>query len=285
MTQLHAYDVKQIYYGQLKNKATLVVLNDTNKQSVTLNMYIKASPAFENKYNAGITRVLSSLILTNLVRFDSSYANTTMIFFDEYTLFSFNLPNKEIEIERILSNIYRPILLDSTALNIARKMALESYSNTSKDSIIPNDFEDKINTALWGDYIFKKAQNDVINSIPNISYKDIKNYHERYFKSYYSLFVVKGNFNAQDKFISINENTLYDESMNYTYIPISKLNIYNNLNTSSQYILVDSNKITQNKVKLSFQLASNYQENNGYVKATIFEILLNKYRKIGRAHV
>lgn len=124
---------------------------------------------------------------------------------------------------------------------------------------------------MWGDYIYKKAQTDANSSIPNLTYKEIKSFHEKYFKSYYSLFVVKGNFNAQDKFLSINENTLYDESLNSTYIPISTLNIYNNLNTSSQFVLIDSTVQTGNKVTLSFQLASNYQDKNGYVKATIIE--------------
>ncbi len=273
-----AYDNKNIYYGQMKNKSTMVVLNDTSRTDVSLNMYIKTSPALENKNNPGITRLLSYLILSNIVQLDSSYANTKLSFYDEYTLFSFTLPNKEIEIERIISNIFRPILLDSTNLNAVRTVAHESYQKSTNVSSKYAAFEERINQAMWSDYVYKKGQSNENDSIHVLTSKDLKTYYDRYFKSYYSLFVVKGSFNAQDKFISINENILNDESLNSTYIPISTLNIYNNLNTSSQLVYIDSTLTSDHIVNISYQLASNYQDKNGYVKATIIEELLNYYQ-------
>lgn len=274
----YGYDSKNIYYGQLKNKSTMVVLKDTSRSNTLLNLYIKTSPAFEHSNNAGVTRVLSYLILNNIIKLDSSYSNSTVQFFDEYTMFSFPLPDKEIEIERILSNIYRPILIDSGTINSARISAQLSYTVGTPKNLMLSEFEEKINRAMWSNYIYKKAQTDTNNSIKTLSYKDLKTYYDRYFKSYYSLVVIKGKFDAQDKFLSINENILYDESLNSTYIPISTINIYNNLTTSSQLVFFDSAQITPNKVQISYQLASNYQDNNGYVKATIIEELINYYR-------
>jgi hypothetical protein len=71
---------------------------------------------------------------------------------------------------------------------------------------------------------------------------------------------------------------LNDESLNSTYIPISTLNIYNNLNTSSQLVYIDSSLTSDHLVRISYQLASNYQDKNGYVKAIIIEELLNHYK-------
>lgn len=98
LSKAKAYDTKNIYYSQLKNNAKMVVLNDTSKKDVTLNLYLKLSPAIENKFNAGISKVLCYLILNNLVKLDSNYANTKLYFDDEYSVFKFTLPNKEIEI-------------------------------------------------------------------------------------------------------------------------------------------------------------------------------------------
>ena len=39
--RLYSYDNSKIAYSVLKNKATLVVINDTNTAYVKLNMYIK----------------------------------------------------------------------------------------------------------------------------------------------------------------------------------------------------------------------------------------------------
>lgn len=275
--QAKAYDKNDIYYGQLKNKATTVVLRDTARKDVKVSMYVQASSALENKYNAGVSRLMCALILHNMVRLDSHYSNTDMIFYDEYSQFVFNVPNKEIEIERIISNIFRPILLDSAGFEVAKKISAISHTkkNTNLYSI-DSGFEEKVNRALWGDYVYKKAPSEDNIDFEKISYKDVKNFYERFFKPYYTLFIVSGNFNAQDKFIKIDETSRYDESTITSYIPISTLNIYNNLTTSSQYVFIDSSKTRPEKVYVHYQLAGNYQDKNGYVKATILEQALNK---------
>ena len=275
--ELYAIDNGNFFSSELRNKSTLVVLNDTNQVDVILNMYIKVSPALENAYNAGVGRIMCNLVLLNLIKLDSVYSNTKLNFHDEYTHFQFVLPNKEIEIERILSNIYRNILIDSSCFKQAKQLAIDSYKTDLNTSKMNLEFDDKVNSAIWGAYSYKKAQDETNTPIDTISYKELKKHYDRYFKSYYTLFVVKGKFNAYEKFLSIDKNTLYDESLNSSYIPISTVNIYNNLITSNQFVYIDSAKKYDESATFHYQIVSNYQDNNGYIKSTIVEEILNYF--------
>ena len=271
-----AKTIGQSVYGNLKNKAELVVIKDTNTD-FRLSMNVKVAPFIETIENAGISRLLMYTIYTNLVRLDSSYENTELIFNPDYSSFIFHLDSKSYSVERILSNIYKSVLVDSAVLEQAKVLTIKSYEQQHiKTSIETFELENQMQQYIWGDNHFKRYQRIEETAINNLSGKQLLDVYIKYFKPSNSLFILRGMVNPETKFTEIDETTLYEDRIENNYVPIGKTNIYKSLISSSQLIHNDESHANANKAILSYQITGNYQNKNGYGKLMILCHLLNK---------
>jgi len=276
---LSAKNIGQSTFGNLKNKAELVVIKDT-RPDLLLTMHVKMAPFIETVNNAGISRLLFYTIYANLVRLDPIYANTEIKFHPDYSSFIFHLPNKPYEVERIISNIYKSVLVDSVVFAQARELTIQSYHQDRKEvSNQTADFEDQIQQYVWGDYHFKKYQRIEETVINQLTGANLWEEYDKYFKPSNTLFVLRGNFEPEAKFADINETTLYEDKVENNYIPIGKTNIYKNLISSSQIIHHDRDHLAKNKAVLTYQITGNYQNANGYFKLMVLTNMLNMLSK------
>ena len=276
LKQVVAKNIGQSAYGNLKNKAELVVIKDNNSD-FRLTMNVKLAPFIETTDNAGISRLLMYTIYANLVRLDKSYANTEVLFQPDYSTFIFHLESKNYAVERILSNIYKAVLIDSIVLSQAKELTIKSYQRTEqKYSPETFELEDQIQRYMWGDDHFRRYQTIEETAINNLTGRQLLDVYSKCFKPINSLFVLRGNVSPSDKFDEINETTLYDDRIENNYVPIGKTNIYKSLISSSQLIHQDVSQENANKAMLSYQITGNYQNANGYCKLMILAKLLNK---------
>ena len=276
---LFAKNIGQSTFGNLKNKAELVVIKDT-RPDLLLTMNVKMAPFIETVNNAGISRLLFYTIYANLVRLDPTYSNTEISFHPDYSSFIFHLPNKPYEVERIISNIYKSVLVDSVVLEEARQLTIKSYYQERKEvSNQTADFEDQIQQYVWGDYHFKKYQRIEETVLNQLTGANLWEEYDKYFKPSNTLFVLRGNFVPEDKFADINETTLYEDKVENNYIPIGKTNIYKNLISSSQIIHYDIDNQASNKAVLTYQITGNYQNAYGYYKLMVLTNWLNMVSK------